>query len=155
MSELKDLNTSNESEELNEQSELGELDNSRRVVERRDFPGRVLLISLLRVLHVIGVVGSGAVLLGARPLAASNVYALVLVGSGMSIVLLDSWANPDYFRQISGLAILLKVLLLATTIWLVGLLTPVFWAVLVGSILISHAPRWLRHRQLFSRKGPP
>ena len=74
---------------------------------RRDFPGRVLLISLLRVLHVIGVVGSSAVLLGAKPLAGSDVYALVLVVSGASMMLLDSWANPDYFRQVSGLAIML------------------------------------------------
>lgn len=119
--------------------------------KRRNFAGRVLLISLLRVFHVIGVVGSGAVLLGAKPLAESHAYALVLVVSGVSMMLLDSWANPEYFRQVSGLAIVLKVLLLAMTVWLAGLVAAVFWAVLVGSILLSHAPRWLRHRQLLAR----
>ena len=119
--------------------------------ERRDFPGRLLLISLLRVLHVVGVVGSGAVLLGAKPLAGSHAYALVLVLSGMGIVLLDYWANPDYLRQVSGLGIVLKLLLLAATIMLAGLVEPVFWAVLVGSVLLSHAPRWLRHRPLWGQ----
>lgn len=122
-----------------------------RQAQRRDFRGRILLLSLLRVFHVIGVVGSGAVLLGAQPLAESYLYALLLVVSGTSIVLLDGWSNPEYFRQVSGLAILLKVLLLTLAIWLAGLMPAIFWAVLVGSVLLSHAPRRLRHRRLWPR----
>ena len=86
-------------------------------------------------------------------MSAGQAYALVLVCSGMGIVLLDYWTNPDYLRQISGLGILCKVLLLATTIMLAGLVEPVFWAVLVGSVLLSHAPRWLRHRLVLPRKA--
>jgi hypothetical protein len=119
---------------------------------RRDFRGRLLLLSLLRVAHMVGVVGSGAVLLGAKPLAGTVTYALVLVCSGLGIVLLDCWTNPDYLRQVSGLGIMLKLLLLATTVMLAGLVEPVFWAVLVGSVLLSHAPRWLRHRQILKRR---
>lgn len=119
---------------------------------RRDFPGRLLLLSLLRVAHLVGVVGSGAVLLGAQPLAEAEVYALVLVGSGMGMVLLDCIVNPDYLRQVSGLGIMLKLLLLSVSILLAGLVVPVFWAVLVGSVLLSHAPRWLRHRQVLPRR---
>ena len=119
---------------------------------RRDFPGRLLLLSLLRVAHLVGVVGSGAVLLGAQPLAGSGIYALVLVCSGMGIVLLDCWTNPDYLRQVSGLGILLKLLLLAAAVLLAGLVEPVFWAVLVGSVLLSHAPRRLRHRMVLRRR---
>ncbi|MBP9218143.1 MAG: hypothetical protein KBF29_04810 [Sterolibacterium sp.] len=119
---------------------------------RRNFPGRLLLLSSLRVAHLVGVVGSGAVLLGAQPLAEAEVYALVLVGSGMGMVLLDCIVNPDYLRQVSGLGIMLKLLLLSVSILLAGLVVPVFWAVLVGSVLLSHAPRWLRHRQVLPRR---
>jgi len=80
------------------------------------------------------------------------VYALVLVGSGMGMVLLDCIVNPDYLRQVSGLGIMLKLLLLSVSILLAGLVVPVFWAVLVGSVLLSHAPRWLRHRQVLPRR---
>jgi hypothetical protein len=121
---------------------------------RRDFRGRLLLLNLLRVAHMVGVVGSGAVLLGAQPLAGSAVYALVLVGSGLGMVLLDAWTNPDYLRQASGLGILLKVSLLTLAILLAGLVEPIFWAVLVGSVLLSHAPRRVRHRLLVGRKPP-
>ncbi|MBP9799532.1 MAG: hypothetical protein KBD39_05375 [Sterolibacterium sp.] len=119
---------------------------------RRNFPGRLLLLSSLRVAHLVGVVGSGAVLLGAQPLAEAEVYALVLIGSGMGMVLLDCIVNPDYLRQVSGLGIMLKLLLLSVSILLAGLVVPVFWAVLVGSVLLSHAPRWLRHRQVLPRR---
>lgn len=119
---------------------------------RRDFRGRVLLLSLLRVAHLVGVVGSGAVLLGAQPLAGSEAYALVLVGSGLGILLLDRWTNPDYLRQVSGLGILLKISLLSITVLLAGLVEPVFWAVLVGSVMLTHAPRRVRHRQILPRR---
>lgn len=119
---------------------------------RREFRGRLVLLNLLRVLHLVGVVGSGAVLLGATPLAGSEIYALVLVGSGLGILLLDTWTNPDYLRQVSGLGILCKVLLLATTIVLAGLVVPIFWAVLAGSVVLSHAPRRLRHRVIWPRR---
>lgn len=120
---------------------------------RREFPGRLVLLNLLRVLHLVGVVGSGAVLLGATPLAEIEAYALLLVGSGLGIILLDTWTNPDYLRQVSGLGILCKVLLLATTIFLAGLVVPVFWAVLAGSVILSHAPRRLRHRIIWPRRS--
>ncbi|MBP9714152.1 MAG: hypothetical protein KBD60_10745 [Sterolibacterium sp.] len=122
---------------------------------RRDFRGRLLLLSLLRVAHLVGVVGSGAVLLGAQPLAGSEVYALVLVGSGLGILMLDRWTNPDYLRQVSGLGILLKIGLLSVAVLLAGLVEPVFWAVLVGSVLLTHAPRRVRHRLIFRRRVPP
>lgn len=122
---------------------------------RRDFRGRLLLLSLLRVAHLVGVVGSGAVLLGAQPLAGSEAYALVLVGSGLGILLLDRWTNPDHLRQVSGLGILLKIALLSATVLLAGLIEPVFWAVLVGSVLLTHAPRRVRHRLIFRRREPP
>ncbi len=120
--------------------------------KHRDFVGRVILISLLRVVHLVGVIGCGAAALGVMPLAESRSYLMLLVGAGISMVALDRWANPDYFRQFSGAAILLKAMLLAAIVFLGELSAGLFWVFLVGSVLLSHAPRRLRHRLLMPKQ---
>lgn len=135
----------NACEDLDEDNDGGES------AGRRDFRGRVALITVMRALHMVGVVGCGAALLSVRPTAETEAYALLLTASGSSIVLLDLWANPEYFRQLSGLAIMLKLLLLAASIWLIGIQAAIFWVVLVGSVLLSHAPKRLRHYRLLAR----
>ena len=113
----------------------------------RDFPGRGLLINVLRVFHIVGLAGISAVVLGGAG-AAENWGALMLV-SGLGIVALDAWANPAYFRQVKGLGTLLKIALVALLVlWEPGRL-PLFWFVLAFSVALSHAPGRLRHRQLF------
>lgn len=116
---------------------------------RRDFFGRVLLINLLRALHLVGVVGLGAAALGIRPVSETTIFLGILVASGIFIAALDRWANSAYFCQLSGLAVLLKVLLLAGVGMLAGFNAVLFWALLVGSVLMAHAPRWFRHRRIF------
>lgn len=116
---------------------------------RRDFYGRSLLINLSRALHLVGVIGLGAAALGVRTVSETTAYVGVLVASGVLIAALDRWANPAYFCQLSGLAVVLKVLLLAGVGMLAGFNAMLFWALLVGSVLMAHAPRWLRHRKLF------
>ncbi|TRZ64227.1 MAG: hypothetical protein D4S02_11120 [Rhodocyclaceae bacterium] len=117
--------------------------------QHRDFPGRSLLINLLRALHLVGVIGLGAALLGPRPAAETAIYVGALMGAGVAIAALDRWANPAYFSQVNGLAVLFKVPLLAGVGMLAGFNASLFWAVLVGSVLMSHAPRTIRHRKLF------
>ena len=114
----------------------------------RDFPGRGLLINVLRVFHIIGLAGISAVVLGGAG-GAGSWGALMLV-SGLGIVALDAWANPAYFRQAKGLGTLLKIALVALlVIWEPGRL-PLFWFVLAFSVALSHAPGRLRHRILIS-----
>ena len=115
----------------------------------RDFVGRGLLINLLRALHLVGVIGLGAAVLGVRPATETAAYVGVLVGAGIAIAALDRWANPAYFSQANGLAVLFKVLLLGAVAMLAGFDGILFWTVLVGSVLIAHAPRRVRHRKLF------
>lgn len=115
----------------------------------RDFFGRGFLINLLRALHLVGVVGLGAAMLGVRPASETMVFVGLLMAAGIAIAALDRWANPAYFSQVNGLAVLFKVLLLAAVGMLTGFTAALFWSVLVGSVLISHAPRVLRHRKLF------
>jgi len=112
----------------------------------RDFPGRGLLINLLRVFHIAGLAGISAVVLGGAG-GAESWGGLMLV-SGLGIVALDAWANPVYFRQAKGLGTLLKIVLVALlAVWEAGRL-PLFWFVLAFSVALSHAPGRLRHRQL-------
>ncbi|MFA6309829.1 MAG: hypothetical protein WCV99_21015 [Sterolibacterium sp.] len=114
----------------------------------RDFFGRPVLINLLRALHLVGVVGLGAAMLGVRPPSETMVFVGLLMAGGIAIAGLDRWANPAYFSQVNGLAVLFKVTLLAAVGMLAGFTAYLFWSVLVGSVLISHAPRVLRHRKI-------
>ena len=113
----------------------------------RDFPGRGLLINILRVFHIAGLAGISAVVLGGMGGAAG--WGALMMISGLGIVALDAWANPFYFRQAKGLGTLLKIfLVLLLVVWEPGRL-PLFWFVLAFSVALSHAPGRLRHRQLF------
>ena len=113
----------------------------------RDFPGRGLLINLLRIAHIAGLAGISAVVLAEAGGAPG--WGAVMLVSGLGIVALDAWANPCYFRQAKGLGTLLKMaLVLLLVVWEAGR-EPLFWFVLAFSVALSHAPGWLRHRRLF------
>jgi hypothetical protein len=113
----------------------------------RDFPGRGLLINVLRVFHIVGLAGISAVVLGGAGGAAQ--WGGLMLISGLGIVALDAWANPVYFRQAKGLGTLFKIALVALmVVWEAGRL-PLFWFVLAFSVLLSHAPGRLRHKRLY------
>ena len=113
----------------------------------RDFPGRGLLINVLRVFHIAGLAGISAVVLAG--MGGAGGWGALMMISGLGIVALDAWANPFYFRQAKGLGTLLKIfLVLLLVVWEPGRL-PLFWFVLAFSVALSHAPGRLRHRQLF------
>ncbi len=112
----------------------------------RDFPGRGLLINVLRVFHIAGLAGISAVVLAGAGGAPG--WGAVMLVSGLGIVALDAWANPFYFRQAKGVGTLLKMaLVLLLVAWEAGRL-PLFWFVLAFSVALSHAPGRLRHRKL-------
>ena len=114
---------------------------------QRDFPGRGLLINVLRVFHIAGLAGVSAVVLGSA--GGTESWGALMVVSGLGIVALDAWANPVYFRQAKGLGTLLKIaLVILLVVWEAGRM-PLFWFVLAFSVALSHAPARLRHRQLF------
>ncbi|MEK7738267.1 MAG: hypothetical protein AAB319_11015 [Pseudomonadota bacterium] len=116
---------------------------------RRDFPGRGMFINLLRAAHLFGVVGIGHLLLTGLPLAEAHGYAFLLVGAGLGIMALDRWSHPDYFRQVNGLAVLAKLVLVLALAYAVAFGVEAFWGLLIVSVLLAHAPGWLRHRKLF------
>lgn len=113
----------------------------------RDFPGRGLLINVLRVFHIAGLAGISTVVLAGAGGAAN--WGLLMAASGLGIVALDAWANPVYFRQAKGLGTLLKiVLVMLLASWDAGRV-PLFWFVLAFSVALSHAPGRVRHRRLW------
>jgi len=113
----------------------------------RDFPGRGLLINLLRVVHIAGLAGISTVVLAGADGAAR--WGALMAASGLGIVALDAWANPAYFRQAKGLGTLLKIALVMLLVaWEEGR-QPLFWFVLAFSVALSHAPGRVRHRRLW------
>ena len=115
--------------------------------EHRDFPGRRLLLSVLRVVHIIGLAGLAAALIGQAAGAAH--WGLLMALSGLSIVALDRWSDCLYFRQIKGLVALLKIGLVIALVLVEPLRLPLFWFLLAFSVSMSHAPGSIRHRRIF------
>jgi hypothetical protein len=112
----------------------------------RDFRGRRALNLTLRTVHLAGVVMLGAALLGGT---APQTGIWLTLGSGAGMFAGDLWANPAHLREAAGCGVLLKLLLVAAmAVWPASALT-LFWAILILSALLSHAPGSLRHRCLF------
>ena len=78
----------------------------------RDFPGKRWLVNLLRALHLVGVVGLGAGVLGDIPEARWIAFGITAVVSGFIILALDGWSRPGYFREYVGMAMAGKLILL-------------------------------------------
>ena len=112
----------------------------------RDFPARRWLNLSLRTVHLAGIVLLGAALLGAGEIACGGWLTLL---SGLGMFAGDAWANPAHLREIAGCGVLLKLALVAVMVVAPATALPVFWAILVLSTLLAHAPGALRHRRLF------
>lgn len=102
---------------------------------------------MLRAGHLAGVVGFGAALLGATGLPEAAL-ALLLVFSGLAMAALDAWSNPDWLKELAGLSLLVKFLLLGWFGVQEEARPALFWVILVFSVLFAHAPASFRHRQL-------
>ena len=115
--------------------------------EHRDFGGRRLLLSLLRVAHIVGLAGLSAALLGTG--TSLSPWGGLMAGSGLAIVALDRWSDRHYFHQVKGLVALLKLLLVIVLVAVEPLRLPLFWFLLAFSVLMAHAPGNIRHRRVF------
>lgn len=112
----------------------------------RDFPGRRWLNLSLRALHLSGIVLLGAALLGTGEVRTAAWLTLV---SGLAMFAGDAWANPAHLREVAGFGVLAKLALVAVMAAHPSSALAMFWAILVLSTLLSHAPGALRHRRLF------
>lgn len=68
--------------------------------------------------------------------------------SGLGMFVGDAWANPAHLREVAGVGVLLKLLLVAAMAVQPGWALALFWTTLAISALLSHAPGALRHHKL-------
>jgi len=113
----------------------------------RDFPGRRWLVVALRAGHMAGVVGVGAALLAEPMVAPEPAFLVLLVAAGAAMALLDAYSNPDWLREPAGWSLFAKFALLGWYMADAAVRLPLFWAILVFSVLFAHAPASFRHRR--------
>jgi hypothetical protein len=113
-------------------------------------PLRRWLDVLLRSVHLVGVILLGAALLGA-PVAGGSAAAAV-AASGLAMFALDTWSYPGHLRELAGAMVLAKLLLV---VWMAldeNVRPLLFWLVVLGSSVSSHAPARFRHWKLVGRR---
>lgn len=99
----------------------------------------------LRAIHLVCVILLGAGLLGDRPGDAAVAPVLL---SGAALFALDLWIYPGHLLEVSGVAVLVKLVLIALMKLAPGWQLPLFWAIVLWSAVFSHAPASLRHLRL-------
>ena len=117
----------------------------------RDFPGRRWLTVVLRSVHLVAVIWLGACLM-AEPVGASvrAAHAWVTV-SGVAMFAVDLWCHPGHLRERAGVAVLVKLALIAAMAIVPRHALALFWIVVVWSAVVSHAPASFRHARVFGR----
>ena len=105
---------------------------------------------LLRGLHMAAVVVLGAALLGAPVSAGRAVAALAATGTVM--LALDTWKRPSHLLEASGVALEIKLLLVFWMAWDESMRTVLFWLIVAGSTLFSHASSAVRHLPVLGRR---
>ena len=98
---------------------------------------------LLRSLHLAGVVWLGAAVLGAP--AGHRGAALLVLVSGMLMLLMDLRAGRIALHEVAGAAVLVKLALVAWMALDARHAVPLFWILVLGSAVTSHAPKGFRH----------
>jgi hypothetical protein len=106
---------------------------------------------ILRGLHLATVILLGAALLGA-PLVSSQV-AIAVAASGFAMLALDVWRKPQHLREAAGIAVLLKLVLVAWMVFDAAAQHVLFWVIVAGSAISAHAPARFRHAILLGSKA--
>jgi hypothetical protein len=108
---------------------------------------------LLRSLHLAGVVWLGAAVLGAP--AGHRGAALLVLASGALMLGMDLRAGRMALREVAGAAVLVKLALVAWMALDARFAVPIFWTLVLGSAVTSHAPKGFRHWPTPPRAGAP
>jgi hypothetical protein len=104
----------------------------------------------LRGVHLVAVMWLGVALhsggqpVPAIPLDASTTGLLVLA-TGLTMFALDLIKYPHHLREVAGLSVLAKLLLVALLLASDPLRLPLFWLIMTWSAVFSHAPASFRH----------
>ncbi len=109
----------------------------------RDSEAERWLSVLLRSLHLAAVVWMGAVLMGAP--VPNALPGPLMLGSGLVMLGMDLRAGRIALKELAGAAVLVKLALVAWMLLQPALAAWIFWLLVVGSSLTSHAPKNVRH----------
>jgi hypothetical protein len=104
---------------------------------------------ILRGMHLAAVVLLGAALLGAA-LDARHAATGVAI-TGFTMFALDLWRKPQYLAEVSGMAVLVKLGLVAWMAIDASSRHALFWLIVAGSAIFAHAPASFRHAVVLHR----
>lgn len=103
----------------------------------------------LRAAHLVCVIVLGAGLIHGN---ASGLAVSAVLVSGLALFALDTWHYPGHLLELSGVAVVVKLFLIALMAVDANWRLALFWIIVVWSGIFSHAPASLRH-QRFTRSG--
>jgi len=103
------------------------------------------LTVVMRSAHIAAVMLLGAALHGAPLSIPVPILAALTAGSGAVMFGLDLYSRRDHWREIAGIGVMIKILLIGSLSFSHGLELIVFWTVLLWSAVLSHAPATFRH----------
>lgn len=96
----------------------------------------------------MAVVWLGAAELGAP--VSGGFAALVVGATGFVMFALDIWNKPSHLREASGVAVLVKLVLVGWMAVDASSRFLLFWVVIAGSAVFAHAPARFRHAILLA-----
>jgi hypothetical protein len=91
------------------------------------------------VLAGVGIFGNGTHM-------ATGVVLMLL--TGLALYGIDLWRHPDLWRELAGVFLLLKLIVLCAMLLVPDVAGLLFWLVLIASSVVSHAPRVFRHKRM-------
>lgn len=108
-------------------------------------PGRLLrwFSVLLRAIHLATAIGLGAAILGAELDVQRQAIGVLI--SGVAMLALDLRCKPQMVWEWTGASMLLKLVLIGWLALDAGLREPLFWVIVIWSVVFAHAPREFRH----------
>ena len=113
---------------------------------RRRLPAGRWLSVALRAVHLAAVIAFGASIHGAA--LDAGWLAPAVFFSGTALFLLDLYTYPQHLKEVAGASVVVKLCFVGVLWASEELRQPVYWALIVWSAILSHAPASLRHRRL-------
>ncbi|WP_369600119.1 hypothetical protein AAIA72_09680 [Hahella sp. SMD15-11] len=118
-----------------------------------DFTGKRAFKITLRTLHVLSISAlcGGLWFVPERP-ETWLPFAWLTLASGLALALLDGLSNPLWWVQVRGLAIYVKLILIAALTQWPAQAWWILAVIIILSVVISHAPGNLRYYSLKHRR---
>jgi hypothetical protein len=117
-----------------------------------DFYGKRWLKISLRALHILALCGFCGGILFDIPNELWQIYWILTLVSGISLLLLDALSNLLWFVQVRGVVIMFKLCLIVLMFSVPSLAKPALFVALILSAIIAHAPSDLRYYSLYHRR---